>query len=114
MNLGKFSLSLAVKNLKESLAFYEKLGFEVIDGGHKNKDFPDTASEKWRIIASDSVKIGLFQGMFGNNLLSFNTDNFQKLQSELKSKGFKFLSEEGEEGKMCMLSDPDGNVLFFE
>lgn len=114
MNLGEFSLNLAVKNLEGSLDFYKKLGFEVIDGGHTSKDFPDTATEKWRIIASDSVKIGLFQGMFGNNLLSFHTKDFQKLQTELKDKGFRFLSEEGEEGKMCMLSDPDGNVLFFE
>lgn len=111
MNIGQFSLSLAVRNLEDSLAFYEKLGFEVIDGGHMSEEYPDTAEAKWRILSSASVKIGLFQGMFGNNLLSFKSDEFPDVLTGLKAKGFNLLNEEA---NMCMLSDPDGNVLFFE
>ena len=72
MNLGNFSISLSVKDINKSVDFYENLGFEVIDGGHTSKGFPDTDTMKWRILSHESVKIGLFQGMFEKNTLTFN------------------------------------------
>ncbi len=71
MVLGIFSLSLAVTNMEKSLAFYSKLGFVVIDGGHMNSEFPDQGEMRWRILTHESLKIGLFQGMFDENIKSF-------------------------------------------
>ena len=70
MNLGQFSVSLTVKDIAASLEFYEKFGFEVIDGGHMNEAFADSDTHKWRILKNDSAAIGLFQGMFDENILT--------------------------------------------
>src|SRR4051794_3566817 len=88
--LGAFSVSLAVKDLKASLAFYEKLGF---------KSFFGKAEQKWLILKNGSATIGLFQGMFDKNILTFNPGwdgnaqplaqftDVRELQRQLKAQG---------------------------
>jgi catechol 2,3-dioxygenase-like lactoylglutathione lyase family enzyme len=118
MNLGKFSLSLVVKDMAKSLSFYQTLGFRVIDGGHINKGFADTDTVKWRILEHESVKIGLFQGMFEKNTLSFNPKDVLGLQSTLKKSGVLFTKEavaDSPDGFIsAMLEDPDGNLIMFD
>lgn len=118
MELGNFSLSLAVKDIHKSLSFYEALGFKVIDGGHQNKGFADTDTMKWRVLESASVKIGLFQGMFNNNLLTFNPKNVMEIQNNLKQNGVAFIKEADENSAdgfvSAILSDPDGNQIMLD
>lgn len=117
MNLGPFSISLAVKDIEKSLSFYELLGFKVIDGGHINEGFRDTDESKWRILEHESVKIGLFQGMFEKNILSFNPPDVRKIQQTLKKAGVKLSQEADESGSgpaSIMLEDPDGNQMMFD
>lgn len=118
MELGNFSISLAVKDIDKSLGFYEKLGFKVIDGGHINKGFADSDTMKWRILESPSVKIGLFQGMFKENILTFNPKNVLEIQSNLKQNGVAFIKEADEnptDGYIsATLSDPDGNQIMLD
>jgi len=112
-----FSLSLAVKDLSASLAFYEGLGFEVIDGGHSSKGFPDTESQKWRIIRSGEIKIGLFQGLFSKHLLTFHPKDVRAIQETLKQRKVPIKSEVDETGPgpaHLMLEDPDGNPILFD
>lgn len=120
MKLGAFSMSLAVKDLEASKAFYEHLGFSVFAG---NLD------HKYLIMKNESTLIGLFQGMFENNILTFNPgwdqdaktlENYQdvrELQKELKSKGVTFASEidAGESGPASfVVLDPDGNAILVD
>lgn len=116
MNLGSFSLSLAVQDIKKSEQFYQALGFATIDGGHINTGFKDTEEMKWRILENDSVKIGLFQGMFSDNMLTFNTSDIEKVQQRIKKANIN-LEKELEKGKKSgtiMLKDPDGNTIMFD
>jgi lactoylglutathione lyase len=107
MKLGTFSVSLTVKDIKASRAFYEKLGFEQIDG---------VEEQNWLIMRQGDVKIGLFQGMFEKNLMTFNPRDVRGLQAKLKQDGIQPLTEaEGEEGPAHMvLQDPDGNTILFD
>ena len=120
MNLGNFSLSLAVKDLAASRAFYEKLGFEVFHGD---------ASQNWLILKSPSCVIGLFQGMFDKNTLTFNPGwdasgqtlaaftDVREIQKKLKADGIAFLSEANETTTgpaSCMVLDPDGNPILID
>ena len=120
MQLGNFSVSLTVKNIQASKEFYQKLGFSVFHGEE---------SQKWLIMKNGDVVIGLFQGMFEKNSLTFNPgwdNNAQKLddftdvrelQKSLKSQGVEFMVEadESTEGpaSFCVL-DPDGNPILFD
>ena len=100
MELGTFSISLAVKNLDASRTFYEKFGFEVVGGD---------PSQNWLILRNAGHTIGLFQGMFESNILTFNPgwdaeaqplDSFtdvRDLQRQLKAKGIQLVSEADEE-----------------
>jgi catechol 2,3-dioxygenase-like lactoylglutathione lyase family enzyme len=118
--LGAFSVSLAVKNLQASRAFYEKLDFEAIGGD---------PAQNWLILRNGSVTIGLFQGMFDRNILTFNpgwdetaqaVEKFQDVrehQRRLKSRGVELTSEadEGTTGPASfMLLDPDGNPILID
>jgi len=118
MQLSHFSLSLSVSDIKASLTFYEKLGFKVIDGGHINEGFKDTEDMKWRIVENDVLKLGLFQGMFAENMLTFNPPNVHEIQEQLKLKGIKFSKEAPEASQdgyvSAMLEDPDGNKIMFD
>ena len=110
MHLGAFSVSLAVKDLSASRAFYEKLGFEVIAGN---------AEQDWLILRNGSTTIGLFHGMFDQNILTFNPQNLRMLQQELRTKGYHFeLNEEAQdqsEGPShALFADPDGNLILFD
>lgn len=120
MNLGSFSVSLTVKDIKASKAFYEKLGF---------KEFGGDISQNWLILKNGDHVIGLFQGMFDKNTLTFNPgwdqnaqplDSFtdvRDLQRQLKEQGVELVSEadEGTEGPASlMLFDPDGNPILID
>lgn len=120
MDLGTFSISLAVKDIQASKEFYEKLGFEEFDGD---------ISQNWLIMKNGDHAIGLFQGMFDKNILTFNPgwdsnarqqDTFtdvRKLQRQLKERGLELVSEadEGTTGPASfMLVDPDGNPILVD
>lgn len=110
MQLGTFSVSLAVKDIKLSREFYEKLGFRVIAG---NQD------ENWLILINDTndAKIGIFQGMFAQNVLTFNPQDVRDIQRKLKADGITFTLEadESTEGAAhATLVDPDGNAILLD
>ena len=120
MDLGSFSVSLAVKDLSISQTFYEKLGFEVFGGD---------ASQGWLIMKSPSCVIGLFQGMFEKNILTFNPgwdssaqplDTFtdvREIQEKLKTDGIEFASEADETTTgpaSFVILDPDGNPILVD
>lgn len=120
MDLGNFSVSLAVKDLGVSQAFYEKLGFAAIGG--------ETA-QGWLIMKSPSCVIGLFQGMFEKNTLTFNPgwdangqtlDSYtdvREIQKRLKAAGIPLASEADETTSgpaSCMVIDPDGNPILID
>jgi catechol 2,3-dioxygenase-like lactoylglutathione lyase family enzyme len=120
MELGNFSVSLAVKDLKASLAFYEKLDFKPVGG---------KVEQNWVILQNGSTKIGLFQGMFPSNLLTFNPgwgpegqplERFQdvrELQRTLKARGLTLAVQADEKGQgpaHIVVVDPDGNSLLID
>jgi len=120
MDLGNFSVSLAVKDLSASRAFYEKLGFELVGGD---------ADQGWLIMKSPSCVIGLFQGMFEKNTLTFNPGwdasgqtlesftDVRDIQKTLRAGGVAFASEADESTSgpaSCMVFDPDGNPILID
>lgn len=120
MELGTFSVSLAVKDIEASKQFYEKLGFKVFMGDQ---------SQNWLILKNGDHVIGLFQGMFEKNLLTFNPGwnsdaqplgkftDIRELQRELKKRGVTMVSEavEGSSGPAnFMIADPDGNTILVD
>ncbi len=108
MDLGVFSVSLAVKDLAASRAFYEKLGFSVIDG---------KAEENWLILKNGDAKIGLFQGMFDHNILTFNPTDARGIQKQLKAQGLTIMLEADESSTgpaHLTLVDPDGNPILID
>jgi catechol 2,3-dioxygenase-like lactoylglutathione lyase family enzyme len=120
MDLGAFSISLAVKDLGASKEFYEKLGFETFGGD---------ASENWLIMKNGDHVIGLFHGMFEKNMLTFNPgwdsnaralDTFadvRELQRRLKEQGVELTSEADENTTgpaSFVVVDPDGNPILVD
>jgi catechol 2,3-dioxygenase-like lactoylglutathione lyase family enzyme len=120
MRLGNFSVSLAVKDLAASRAFYEKLGFRAIAGD---------PAQNWLILQNETSTIGLFQGMFEKNLLTFNPgwdrnanaladfDDVRELQRTLQAKGLTLTSAADESSTgpaSLMLIDPDGNPILID
>ena len=120
MNLGTFSISLSVKNIKASKEFYEALGFSVFHGD---------IEQNWLILKNETSTIGLFQGMFEKNILTYNPgwdsnantlDTFtdiRELQKKLKAKGLNLVREveEGTSGPASItLLDPDGNPILID
>lgn len=120
MDLGAFSVSLNVKNIAASKAFYEKLGFTPIGGN---------AEENWLILRNGDHVIGLFQGMFERNLLTFNPGwdqqcnetaehtDVREIQRRLRAAGIALVNEadENSEGPAsCMVIDPDGNPILID
>ncbi len=119
MKLGNFSVSLAVKDLAASRAFYEKLGFRVILGD----------STQWLILQNEASTIGLFQGMFDRNILTFNPgwdrngaplpdfDDVRDIQKTLRERGLALMAEADESTTgpaSLMLVDPDGNPILLD
>lgn len=120
MELGAFSISLAVQDIEASKLFYEKLGFTVFHGDQ---------SQNWLIMKNGDHAIGLFQGMFEKNILTFNpgwNSNAEKLkeftdirdlQLELKEAGVSMISEADENSTgpaSLMIVDPDGNTILVD
>lgn len=120
MDLGAFSVSLAVKDIEASKHFYEKLGFKVFGGDQ---------SQNWLIMKNGDHFIGLFQGMFETNILTFNPgwDNeaqklaeftdVRELQRQLKGRGVALISEADEDSTgpaSFMMVDPDGNTILVD
>ena len=120
MKLGAFSISLAVKDIQASKAFYEKLGF---------KEFGGDISQNWLILKNGDCVIGLFQGMFEKNMLTFNPgwdgnaqklDTFtdvRELQRQLKEQGVEIVGEADENATgpaYFTVIDPDGNPILVD
>jgi lactoylglutathione lyase len=120
MDLGNFSLSLAVKDIEASRSFYEKLGFAPFMGD---------AAQNWLILRNGDHVIGLFQGMFDRNTLTFNPgwdgdanalDTFtdvREIQRALRSEGVEVVTEVDEAGSgpgYLMVVDPDGNPILID
>ena len=120
MKLGVFSTSLNVKNLKQSKEFYENLGF---------KTFAGSMEQNYIIMKNENALIGLFQGMFEGNILTFNPgsdenaknienyNDIRDIQKHLKANGIKLITEADEKTEgpaSLMLSDPDGNVILLD
>jgi len=120
MELGNFSVSLAVKDLEASKVFYEKLGFTVFFGEQ---------SQNWLIMKNGDHAIGLFQGMFDKNILTFNPGwnsqaqplkdftDVRELQRQLKDRGVNMMTEADETTTgpaSFMIVDPDGNTILVD
>ena len=120
MKLGAFSVSLTVKDIKMSKLFYEQLGFTKFGGD---------IEQNWVIMKNATSTIGLFQGMFDQNILTFNPGwdgNANKLESfkdvrdiqkELKGKGFTMITEADETTSgpaSFVIVDPDGNPILVD
>ncbi|MFA7331756.1 MAG: VOC family protein [Candidatus Delongbacteria bacterium] len=120
MQLGAFSISLAVKNLAASRAFYEALGFSAFGGD---------PAQNWLILKQGSTVIGLFQGMFDQNMLTFNPgwdsdaqplqdfSDVREIQKHLQVLGIvptQAVDEAGQGPGYLMLLDPDGNPVLID
>ncbi|MGE0455332.1 MAG: VOC family protein [Vicinamibacteria bacterium] len=120
MDLGAFSVSLAVKDLAASRAFYEKFGFEAFAGD---------AAQNWLILKNGGCVIGLFQGMFERNILTFNPGwdssaqklakftDVRELQRRLEAQGVRFQqqADESTTGPASFVAvDPDGNPILVD
>lgn len=120
MELGAFSVSLTVKDIQASKSFYENLGFSVFGGD---------VSQNWLILKNGGCVIGLFQGMFEKNILTFNPgwdqnatkiDSFtdiRDIQRQLKAKGVKIETEADENTSgpaSFIVADPDGNPILLD
>lgn len=120
MKLGAFSVSLSVKNLDTSKAFYEKLGFTQFAGSNEMN---------YLIMKNGNALVGLFHGMFEGNILTFNPgwdenaqnsdpfDDVRDIQKKLKSEDVTLMTEADESTSgpaSLMLQDPDGNVILID
>lgn len=120
IRLGAFSMSMAVKDLKKSKEFYEKLGFRDLGGSMENN---------YLIMKNENAIVGLFQGMFEGHMLTFNPgwdedaknledfDDVREIQKHLKAEGVS-LDMEADEATTgpasIMLKDPDGNIILID
>lgn len=120
MTLGAFSVSLTVKDIKASKLFYEKLGFKVFAGDE---------AQNWLIMKNGQAVIGLFQGMFEKNILTFNPGwnqeaqqveefvDVRDLQAKFKDEGIEILQEVEPASTgpgSLMIQDPDGNTILLD
>lgn len=120
MKLGAFSISLSVSNIEESKIFYQKLGFEIVGGDQ---------SQNWLVLKNGEHKIGLFQGMFEGNIMTFNPGwdqsrktlesftDVRELLKEFEAQGINIIQKSinGESGPSSFsLKDPDGNSILID
>jgi catechol 2,3-dioxygenase-like lactoylglutathione lyase family enzyme len=120
MHLGKFSVSLAVKDLATSRRFYAKLGFEPVSGNPE---------QNWQVFRNGEVTIGLFQGILDGNILTFNPgwdaeketladfEDVREIQARLRDSGVELLHETDPDGTgigHIVLADPDGNQIMID
>ncbi len=124
MNLGNFSVSLTVKDIHASKTFYESLGFAIFGGEACN-----TIAQNWLIMQNGKCTIGLFQGMFEKNILTFNPGwdenaatlesftDIREIQQQLKAKNIQLITEADESTSgpaSFIIADPDGNQILFD
>jgi catechol 2,3-dioxygenase-like lactoylglutathione lyase family enzyme len=120
MELGAFSVSLSVSNIEESKVFYQKLGFGIVGGDQ---------SQNWLILKNGDHKVGLFQGMFEGNIMTFNPGwdqsrktlesytDVRELLQEFEAQGVKILQQAitGKSGPSSFsIADPDGNSILID
>ncbi len=109
--LENYSISLNVNDLKASIAFYEKLGFTPVDG-------LGSIEQRWVIISNGSSKMGLFQGFFPTNTITFNPTDARRIFKSLTEKGIEPVMQLGmdQENGPCTFSilDPDGNPILID
>lgn len=120
MDLGLFSLSLAVKDIHASKSFYEKLGFTAMGGD---------IDQNWLILQGSGMTLGLFQGMFDSNIMTFNPgwgpgaaalsdfDDVRALQAAFEADGLELVKRADPEGTgpdHLILTDPDGNTIMLD
>jgi len=120
MKLGNFSISLAVKDIRKSKAFYEKLGFRKVGG---------KIEQNWLVLQNDRTTVGLFQGMFPKNMLTFNPGwnhnketlkgfmDVREIQARLEQSGIKITTRADVTTKgpaSFVIVDPDGNPILFD
>src|SRR5512145_1657162 len=120
MELGAFSISLAVKDIEASRKFYEAFGFQVFGGD---------ATQNWLIVKNGDHVIGLFQGLFEKNILTYNPGwdsdarplatftDVRELQRQLKANGVQLVSEADESSTgpaSFVVVDPDGNTIYVD
>lgn len=120
MDLGNFSISLSVKDIRASKAFYEKLDFKVVAG---------KLEQNWIVLQNGNARIGLFQGMFDKNIMTFNPgwskdketlkdfQDVREIQRTLKTRGIAMTTaaDEATTGPAhFLIADPDGNTLMFD
>jgi len=120
MKLGNFSVSLNVRDIKKSRNFYEKLGFTQFGGDE---------TQNWLIMKNEACVIGLFQGMFDENIMTFNPGwdsegkeleaftDIRDIQRKLKAEDIAVMDEADESGAgpaSFMITDPDGNTILFD
>jgi predicted enzyme related to lactoylglutathione lyase len=120
MKLGAFSVSLAVSNIEASKVFYQKVGFEVIGGDQ---------TQYWLILRNGEQTIGLFQGMFEGNIMTFNPGwdkncktlesftDIRELLKEFEAQGVDIIQQSisGESGPSSFsIKDPDGNAILID
>ncbi|CAN5295850.1 hypothetical protein BH11PSE10_BH11PSE10_05320 [soil metagenome] len=120
MKLGNFSVSLTVKDIAASQLFYEKIGFSVFAGER---------AQNWLIMKNGEQAIGLFQGMFDKNILTFNPGwdsnaqplaeftDVRELQRQFKAAGIAMITEADEQSSgpaSLMMADPDGNMILLD
>ncbi len=120
MELGAFSISLSVRDIKASKVFYEKLGFTVFGGN---------IDENWLIMKNGNAVVGLFQGMFEKNMLTFNPGwdqmansvkpftDIREIQRQLKAQGVELMVEADEQTQgpaSLIVVDPDGNPILLD
>jgi len=107
MELGRFSVSLTVKDIAVSKAFYESLGFEVVAG---------VQEQNWLVLALGDARIGIFQDMFEKNIMTFNPKDIKPIHKKLDELGIEYSMQMGGEDypKMALFTDPDGNEILVD
>lgn len=107
MELGRFSVSLNVKDIKKSKEFYLSLGFETVAG---------VEEQNWLVLQNGDAKVGIFQGMFDKNIMTFNPKDIAPIHKKLDELGVEYSRQMGGQDypKMAMFQDPDGNNILID
>src|SRR5690606_11079560 len=110
-SIGKYSISLNIKDISKSKDFYQKLGFEAVEG-------MGSVEQKWMMVSNGETKIGLFQGMLPNNTITLNPTDGRSIYKELKEKGIEPTFASGMDNKdgpcTYSIADPDGNPILID
>ena len=107
MDLGEYTPCLNVADINVSIAFYQALGFAMIE---------DHSDENWAVLKHNNMVLSLFQGHIENNLINFRGGDIHKIQQQAQANGLVFSTpaKEDDDGSWCAeLEDPDGNMIFF-